>query len=312
MKKLLTLCLILTSSLVSAKSLPFTLSAKGTKTNHNIFFITVMPEETVALSIIDETESDHKFKILTEHGSVETLDPLLFQWKAPAKSGHYPIKIENITTQDTLSLKAFVLEPLSNMHNGHLKGYLVGEYPQKARKNNPKYKAPKGLIAYDHSMKNLKISPHFKLSQFLCKQTSRSSDQYLLVHPELILKLERLLNNVRAKGIELPTFHVMSGYRTPAYNKELGNVPNSRHVYGDAADIYIDVNPKNNWMDDLNDDGKINKADANWLFDLAAKQDKTDAKDGLAGGIGSYKSKPGVRGPFVHVDSRGHKARWGR
>jgi hypothetical protein len=37
---------------------------------------------------------------------------------------------------------------------------------------------------------------------------------------------------------------IMSGYRTPFYNRAIGNVPNSRHVFGGAADFYIDDKPQ--------------------------------------------------------------------
>jgi hypothetical protein len=51
---------------------------------------------------------------------------------------------------------------------------------------------------------------------------------------------------------------VMSGFRTPRYNKSGGNTGGranlSRHMYGDASDIFVD-NDGNGTMDDLNRDG---------------------------------------------------------
>ena len=45
----------------------------------------------------------------------------------------------------------------------------------------------------------------------------------------------------RAAGIDASTFRILSGYRTPFYNRSIGNETHySRHVYGDAADIYVD------------------------------------------------------------------------
>ena len=47
----------------------------------------------------------------------------------------------------------------------------------------------------------------------------------------------------------------MSGYRTPFYNRSIGNQTRfSRHVYGDAADIYADDDGDGK-MDDLDGDG---------------------------------------------------------
>ena len=80
-------------------------------------------------------------------------------------------------------------------------------------------------------------------------------------------------------------------------------------MYGDAADVYIDTKPRNGTMDDLNGDGVITKADANYLYDYAAGLFKR--KKHKQGGLGSYKANA-VHGPFVHVDARGRPARWGR
>jgi hypothetical protein len=74
---------------------------------------------------------------------------------------------------------------------------------------------------------------------------------------------------VHRTGIRTDSLAIMSGYRTPWYNRAIGNWPkSSRHVYGGAADIFIDVNPRDGQMDDLNHDGKINKNDADYLYDL--------------------------------------------
>lgn len=102
----------------------------------------------------------------------------------------------------------------------------------------------------------------------------------------------------------------MSGFRTPFYNSAIESAKFSRHMYGDAADIYVDYKPRNGNMDDLNRDGKSTKADANWLYDYAQKLYKI-RKDLPKGGIGTYRANA-VHDPFVHVDGRGSTARWGR
>ena len=115
---------------------------------------------------------------------------------------------------------------------------------------------------------------------------------------------------LRPKGYRCETLTVMSGYRTPYYNRAIGNVKYSRHVWGGAADIYIDESPRDGMMDDLNRDGKINYQDAAVLYDLI------DAMYGqiwyrpFVGGLGQYE-KTGAHGPFVHIDVRGTRARWG-
>ena len=57
---------------------------------------------------------------------------------------------------------------------------------------------------------------------------------------------------------------IMSGFRTPEYNaqgvgRRGGRARDSRHQFGDAADIYVD-NDGNGMMEDLDGDGRIDDA----------------------------------------------------
>jgi uncharacterized protein YcbK (DUF882 family) len=71
------------------------------------------------------------------------------------------------------------------------------------------------------------------------------------------------------------SIRITSGYRCPAHNQQVGGVPDSQHLKGTATDIQSDaVEPS----------------------ELANKCEHFD-------GLGRYKT-------FVHVDSRGYKARW--
>jgi len=65
---------------------------------------------------------------------------------------------------------------------------------------------------------------------------------------------EHLLQRVREIGYASESFHVMSSFRTPSSNRAIGNVAYSRHVWGDAAHIFIDAD-EDGVMDDLNRDG---------------------------------------------------------
>ncbi len=125
----------------------------------------------------------------------------------------------------------------------------------------------------------------------------------------MILKLEVILEEVNKKGFHCNTFHIMSGYRTPHYNKAIGNVKYSRHCWGGAADIFIDENPKDDMMDDLNKDGKINHEDAKVLYDIIDEMHGKPWYEIFIGGLGRYKENAS-HGPFVHVDVRGFKATW--
>lgn len=102
---------------------------------------------------------------------------------------------------------------------------------------------------------------------------------------------------------------VLSGYRTPAYNRTLNTARLSRHQYGDASDIYVDED-NDGRMDDLNHDGVVDGRDAmvlaSWIEDLWQRPEFRNCP----GGLGIYNGT-GSHGPFVHVDMRGFKARWG-
>ena len=125
----------------------------------------------------------------------------------------------------------------------------------------------------------------------------------------LIDKLELVIDELRLMGVPVNRMKVMSGFRTPQYNAKgvgSGRVDNSRHQYGDAADVYI-INGSKDWMSDLNGDGKVNTKDAQVLA-TAAERVEQKYPD-LVGGIGIYKATS-AHGPFVHIDVRGNRARW--
>ena len=220
------------------------------------------------------------------------------------KAGSQTLVINKADGSPFSKVSVFTLEPISSVDKkGWLNGYRIGKYPK-----NP----PKGFIRLDGPEdRNISVSPHFKLGQFLCKQQPKAWPKYVLVSQPNLKRLETLRENLVADGItDAKTFFVMSGFRTPFYNTAIGSAKYSRHMYGDASDIYIDVSPRDGNMDDLNKDGKITKADANFLYDYAAKLfSKSDKVK--PGGLGSYKANA-VHGPFVHVDGRGRAARWGR
>jgi len=201
-------------------------------------------------------------------------------------------------------ISVFTLEPASAVDDkGWLNGYRIGDYPENT---------PRGFIRLDSDQdKDIEVAPHFKLGQFLCKQQPDAWPKYVLVTQANLKRLETLRESLVKDSItDTQTFFVMSGFRTPFYNSAIGSAKRSRHMYGDAADIYIDVKPRDGNMDDLNRDGAVDKSDSNYLYDYASKlfagNDKVQP-----GGLGAYKANA-VHGPFVHVDGRGHVARWGR
>ena len=148
---------------------------------------------------------------------------------------------------------------------------------------------------------SLSVSPHFKVAEFLCHEP-KTYPRLFYVHPNLLRKLELLILESKIEDLS-----IMSGYRTPLYNASIGNGRFSMHVYGRAADVYVDAN-RDGVMDDINGDGEIGVGDAQYLAKLFEGVEKSS---GLIGGIGVYDwNRDSTRTPFVHVDVRGFKARW--
>lgn len=93
--------------------------------------------------------------------------------------------------------------------------------------------------------------------------------------------------SVREAGYPAKTFGIISGYRTPWYNKSVGNVPNSRHVYGDAMDLYVDTDDDAR-MDDLNGDGSHDRKYVDLLGKMAEKYMALPTSGLTHGGVGRY------------------------
>ena len=221
-------------------------------------------------------------------------------WTAPPVPGLYSIHVLSQDQLDSITVQAFVLVPFSQLHGEYLHGYRIGRYPARPLHGLAIYHPPAGFIEVTRANENTWVSEHFQLKQFLCKQASRYP-KYLVLNERLIEKLEYLLGRVQAAGYRATTFTIMSGFRTPAYNRALGNVLYSRHTWGAAADIFIDEDHDGR-MDDLNGDGRSDVRDADVLYNLFESA-------GVEGGMGKYRPTEG-HGPFVHVDVRDHRARW--
>lgn len=251
---------------------------------------TVMPGETLAIAA-----PGHRVEIDGE--------PVRGDWTAPQTPGHHRLTAEARGDGTDYAVTVFVLQPAAEIDaRGYLEGYRIGTYPRDR---------PEGFIRFEAGDGDVPVSPSFTLGQFLCKQQPGHYPKFLLVTEPMLVRLERLLAELRADGItEAETLFVMSGFRTPFYNTAIGSARLSRHMYGDASDVFVDVDPRDGVMDDVNADNRVTKADANFVYDLAGEL-FAGLPDIPAGGLGAYGANA-AHGPFVHVDGRGRAARWGR
>ena len=210
-------------------------------------------------------------------------------------------------------VKLITVLPFSEKTGGKVGTYRMGFWPaEKKRARGPAYVNPEGFIEVTPENVDQPISEHFRLGDFVTHNQSDVWPKYIVLREELVDKLELVLADLRAHGVSTNGVRVMSGFRTPEYNAEGvgprrgGRARDSRHQFGDAADMIID-NDHDGRMDDLNHDRKINTKDNQVL--LAAVNRVEQAHPDLVGGFGVYR---GTRqhGPFVHIDVRGDKARW--
>jgi hypothetical protein len=266
----------------------------------------VLPGERVDLRAF-VSSLDPRFQVVASGGQlVPTASDDRWTWTAPRGAGVYPLWIADERGGAGMRVNVFVMVPFARARRGAINGYPIGSYPRDAAV----YGLPAGFVEVTRENADTPVSPHFKLEQFVCKE-SGGYPKYVVLEPDLLLKLEQLLALANERGIKASTLHVMSGYRTPWYNRQLGNVRYSAHQWGRAADVFVDGDG-DGLMDDLNLDGRSDFRDTRILSELADEIDhgRHDGDMNLVGGLGIYRSTDN-HGPFVHVDVRGIMARWG-
>jgi hypothetical protein len=269
--------------------------------------LVALPGAAIIIDAVGGPPGD--YAATTDHGILVQQGVKQWKWTAPERPGTYVITVDGPGKKDAIAMHAFVMVPAGQVKHGFLNGYRMGEYPSAPLRGNPLYLPPAGFIEVTRENQDTKVSPHFTLKQFLCKEdTSKSFPKYLVLKERLPLKLEAVLERVNQIGFKVDTLHVMSAYRTPFYNHAIGDAKYSMHQFGGAADIYIDP-MKNDHMEDLNHDGRIDIGDARFLYDEIERLLTQPEYKAFQGGMGYYPANS-AHPPFVHVDVRGTAARW--
>lgn len=204
------------------------------------------------------------------------------------------------------------MRPFTDKVAGRIGSYRIGFFPAEQRGvRSTAYGNPEGFLEVTSGNQDTPISEHFRLRDFLTHDQAQVWPKYLVLREPLVDKLELVLAELRDMGIAARSLRVMSGFRTPQYNAQGvgagGRVQDSRHQYGDAADVYV-VNGTRDWMGDLNRDGRVDTRDARVLAQAAERVERAHPE--LIGGVGIYRATS-AHGPFVHIDVRGTRARWG-
>jgi Peptidase M15 len=229
---------------------------------------------------------------------------------APRRPGFYHLAIERGATRQILPQPTLVvLVPFSRKVGGTLNGYRIGTY---VAERITQHDRPDGFVEVNEADLDLKVSDHLRLGDFVTHdQQDNVWPKYVALNPRLLDKLELVLAKLGARARmtaantdgsnEEPAdvaFDVHSGYRTPAHNRNVWRAAtDSRHEYGDAADLAIDADG----------DGRITLRDE---LLVARAVDEVEAEHPeLVGGLGLYTSGR-YNTPYVHIDARGTRSRW--
>ena len=208
--------------------------------------------------------------------------------------------------------KVFTMRSFGQKVRAWLNGYRLGYWPQeKGRVRSEAYRNPDGFIEVTPENEDTRVSEHFRLRDFVSHGQTEVWPKYVVLREPLLDKLELVIEDLNDHGINAEGMRIRSGFRTPDHNRAVrgeGSARDSRHQFGDAADVYIDQ-VGNGKESDLNGDGKVNFADVKLILDAVERVEARYPE--LVGGTGLY-AYYGRSGPFVHIDVRGTRARWVR
>jgi hypothetical protein len=226
------------------------------------------------------------------------------QFITPETPGYYRLAIvRGIDRQIISEPTVAVMVPFEKKVAGRLNGYRIGTY---LAERLGRHDHPSGFLEVRPEDAALMVSRHFRLGDFLTHDGQADVwPKYVVLNPRLLDKLELVLAKIGAQarlqsaGIaQQVAFDVHSGFRTPAHNSGVwGAALDSRHEYGDAADLAIDADG----------DGRVTLKDE-LLVARAVDQVEEEYPD-LVGGLGLYTSRE-YHTPYVHIDARGKRSRW--
>mgnify|MGYP001265146900 CR=1 FL=1 len=126
-------------------------------------------------------------------------------------------------------------------------------------------------------MSTEKITKNFSLHEFKCKDGSSVPDE-LMDNVTLLCENLQVLRDHLGKPIR-----IISGYRSPKYNRRIGGARRSQHMLAKAGDLKV---------------AGMSPAEVKAEIEKLIKEGKM-----MKGGVGLYRT-------FTHYDVRGRNARW--
>lgn len=218
---------------------------------------------------------------------------------APMAAGFYHLAVlhgaeRQILTEPTLA----VMVPFEQKVAGQLNGYRIGSYIAE-RFGRHDHERPAGFLEVRAENLDLQVTKHLRLADFVTHDDQADVwPKYVVLNPRLLDKLELVIADLGGHARPNLVVDVHSGFRSPSHNARVRHsATDSRHQYGDAADVAIDVDG----------DGKITIMDE--LLVMLAVDRVEDKHPDLAGGLGMYISRR-YPSPYLHIDARGKRTRW--
>lgn len=224
---------------------------------------------------------------------------------APSRPGFYRLAIVRGSERHVIAEPMVaVMVPFTQKIGSTLNGYRIGTY---LAERFAEHDHPDGFLEVGPADVDLMVSTHLRLRDFVTHdQQEEVWPKYIALNPRLLDKLELVLAKVGARASVSRSSYlgqdvaldVHSGYRTPAHNQGVWRAAaDSRHQYGDAADVAIDADG----------DGRVTLRDE--LMVSRAVDQVEDEHPDLVGGLGLYISGA-YHTPYVHIDARGTRSRW--
>ncbi|MFI5228171.1 MAG: hypothetical protein ACHQWU_03825 [Gemmatimonadales bacterium] len=224
---------------------------------------------------------------------------------APLKPGFYHLVLVRGLDREVIpEPMVAVMLPFDQKMGSKINGYRIGTY---VAEHFAEHDHPAGFLEVQAADSDLMVSAHLTLAEFITHDSQTDVwPKYLALNPRLLDKLELVLAKVGAHAQfaasgdtgQNVAFDVHSGFRTPTHNRAVPRAASdSRHEYGDAADVAIDADG----------DGRVTLKDE--LLVARAVDEVEDEHPDLVGGLGLYVSHL-YRTPYVHIDARGTRSRW--
>jgi uncharacterized protein YcbK (DUF882 family) len=255
------------------------------------------------LGVSDPAQVSYRWVRLTDSLPEGPVKPLVGAYlRAPTTPGFYALTLLREGQEPELLREPAlaVMVPFEAKRGSSLNGYRIGTYI--GERLGVGFERPEGFLQVGQKDLDLQVSKHFRIGDFISRDAQRDVwPKYVAISPRLLDKLELVVTEVQrlrgGRGAEL-ALGVHSGFRTPSHNRGVSTAArDSRHQYGDAADVVMDANG----------DGRITASDGAMV--ARAVEAVESANPDLVGGLGLYTSAR-YRTPYVHIDARGRKTRW--